>query len=591
MTIWQGEYMKQTQKNAGRRKGSRLKTASVKRKNVAGRGANRGNSRNTAKSTAIKRKTVKPVISVGNTAKPAANSRANGKKTANYRKNGKVRRASGRRTGIKFFVVVLIVIAFAAATGYIVYADRYERRFIEGTVINNSDVGGLELSEAEEILSGSSDYKLEVDFRDGGREWIYGDSISLGYDFGDGVRQMLAAQDKYRWIEGALGKTRSYTIDNGVHYDEDQLSAIVAEMPEFDPQLQVSPTNARCVRTEDNTFVIESENEGNLISEEAAYACISEAIRQQKRIINLSDTDAYERPTVTADDPELAERAGQLNRFLETTVVYDLPDGGRWTVDRDMLIEWVSQRDAWSENSAARSQGETDYSDADSTGTGNSVMDYYLDNNVISEKCAEAISSLAAMVDDVHTSRTFYATNGRTVEIPGNTYGRQIDQAAETANLEANVLNSENAEREPAYLMNSYPESLNDGTYVEVDLNDQMVYLYKDGGLFFDTPCVSGLSADPERVTITGLFTIQQKERNRTLKGKPDENGVPAYESFVNYWMGFSGSYGLHDATWRDEFGGNIYLYDGSHGCVNLPYGAAETIFNNVEEGTRVIVF
>ena len=172
-----------------------------------------------------------------------------------------------------------------------------------------------------------------------------------------------------------------------------------------------------------------------------------------------------------------------------------------------------------------------------------------------------------------------------------DTFGRQIDQAAEVEQLAANLLNFESAEREPAYLMNTYPESLNSGDYIEVDLSNQMVYLYKDGGLFYDTPCVSGLADDPERVTITGFFKIQEKDRDRTLKGKPDENGVPTYESFVSYWMGFSGAYGLHDATWRDEFGGDIYEYAGSHGCVNLPYSAAETIYNYVEEGTRVIVF
>ena len=84
--------------------------------------------------------------------------------------------------------------------------------------------------------------------------------------------------------------------------------------------------------------------------------------------------------------------------------------------------------------------------------------------------------------------------------------------------------------------------------------------------------------------TPTGSYTLESRARDTTLTGE-------GYSSFVSYWMGFSGAYGLHDATWRDEFGGDIYEYAGSHGCVNLPYSAAEAIFNNVEEGTRVIVF
>ena len=555
--------------------------------NRAGRKGRTGRKKPSAKKPAV-RKAAGRSFTGGNrkTARTGSSARTG--------RGGRVGKSSGGRPVLKLIVGFLIVAAFIAATGYVVYADRYESHFIEGTVINNNDVGGLNLEEAKNLLANSSDYQIEIDFRDGGSEWISGDSISLGYEYGDGVEQMLASQDKYHWIEGVLGETRSYTIDNGVHFDEEQLASIVQSFPELSEDVQVAPVDARCVRTAENAFAIEPESEGNRIESSRALECISEAIRHQKRLLNLSAAGAYESPTVTADDPELNERVAQLNHFLETTVTYDLPDGGQWTIGRDTLIEWVSGGSG-SDNSGADITEEGDFGtdglEIGNAETGGSGMDYYLDAQVISDKCAEAIASLASIVDDIHTSRTFYATSGRTVDIASGTFGRQIDQAAEVEQLAANLMNFESAEREPAYLMNTYPESLNGGDYIEVDLSNQMVYLYKDGGLFYDTPCVSGLADDPERVTITGLFKIQEKDRDRTLKGKPDENGVPTYESFVSYWMGFSGAYGLHDATWRDEFGGDIFEYAGSHGCVNLPYSAAETIYNYVEEGTRVIVF
>ena len=55
--------------------------------------------------------------------------------------------------------------------------------------------------------------------------------------------------------------------------------------------------------------------------------------------------------------------------------------------------------------------------------------------------------------------------------------------------------------------------------------------------------------------------------------------------------MPFNGGEGLHDANWRWEFGGEIYQWSGSHGCVNLPYYLAEVIYNNMDIGTPVIVF
>ena len=48
---------------------------------------------------------------------------------------------------------------------------------------------------------------------------------------------------------------------------------------------------------------------------------------------------------------------------------------------------------------------------------------------------------------------------------------------------------------------------------------------------------------------------------------------------------------GLHDATWRGSFGGSIYKYNGSHGCINLPYWVAQTIYDKAPVGTRVYVY
>ena len=63
------------------------------------------------------------------------------------------------------------------------------------------------------------------------------------------------------------------------------------------------------------------------------------------------------------------------------------------------------------------------------------------------------------------------------------------------------------------------------------------------------------------------------------------------YESDVTYFMPFAYNVGLHDASWRSSFGGSIYKNCGSHGCINLPYDAADTIYKNVELGTPVVAY
>ena len=54
--------------------------------------------------------------------------------------------------------------------------------------------------------------------------------------------------------------------------------------------------------------------------------------------------------------------------------------------------------------------------------------------------------------------------------------------------------------------------------------------------------------------------------------------------------MPFNNNIGMHDAGWRSEFGGEIYLTNGSHGCVNVPYDVAEELYYRVEIGTPVYV-
>ena len=53
----------------------------------------------------------------------------------------------------------------------------------------------------------------------------------------------------------------------------------------------------------------------------------------------------------------------------------------------------------------------------------------------------------------------------------------------------------------------------------------------------------------------------------------------------------FNGGIGFHDATWQDYFGGDRYTYAGSHGCINMPYEKAKTLYNNISTGYYVVVY
>ena len=120
------------------------------------------------------------------------------------------------------------------------------------------------------------------------------------------------------------------------------------------------------------------------------------------------------------------------------------------------------------------------------------------------------------------------------------------------------------------------------GDYVEVDLGDQMLYLYKDNELIFTTPVITGKPATP---------TPEEYEYIRYKKTKTHLSG-PTWYSYVEYWMPFDASQrGLHDASWQKHgFESDTYKTYGSHGCVNIPPENAKTIYDNVEKGTKVLI-
>ena len=121
--------------------------------------------------------------------------------------------------------------------------------------------------------------------------------------------------------------------------------------------------------------------------------------------------------------------------------------------------------------------------------------------------------------------------------------------------------------------------------WVDVNLSDNSVTAYVGGkvagGPFYMVP------GAPETPTIVGTFHVYLKYDVQTMRGenadgtKYETEGVP----WVTY---FSGGYAMHGAPWRSSFGWSGY--GGSHGCVNMPVGAAKFIYDWTDMGDTVVV-
>ncbi len=119
--------------------------------------------------------------------------------------------------------------------------------------------------------------------------------------------------------------------------------------------------------------------------------------------------------------------------------------------------------------------------------------------------------------------------------------------------------------------------------YAEVSISKQYVWIHKNGKVILESPVVTG-NANEGHDTPKGAFIIYEKKSPATLYG-------PGYITEVSYWMAFFDDIGFHDATWQESFGGDTYLYNGSHGCVNIPLSFAEKLYDVVYKNMPVYVY
>ncbi len=204
------------------------------------------------------------------------------------------------------------------------------------------------------------------------------------------------------------------------------------------------------------------------------------------------------------------------------------------------------------------------------------------------ESLTSYVQGLADEYNTVGMPREFTTTAGETITITEGSYGWKMNVEDTVERLREAICQNGSVTMEAVWdstgaILTEEKEDMID-SYIEVDLTNQKVWLYKDGQLLIESDCVSGTYQDESRRTPAGIYSIFYKQSPAVLTG-------PDYSSPVTYWMAFNGNIGLHDASWRYEFGGEIFQYSGSHGCINLPYSVAETLYENTAIGSIVVLY
>lgn len=459
-----------------------------------------------------------------------------------------------KRRKFKKSILAGIWITGILAVIYIGGSLFFTNHFYSGTTVNGIDYSFMSPEKTKEtIINEVKGYQLVIKGRNGLSDTIDGGNIELEYVFDDTLLQIGKKQNGWTWI-AAFFQDHEYELSQMTAFNEELLEKEIDELLFFETENRAPPRDAyiESFSKETGQYNLVEEDKGSTLIRESAVRAVTEAVSSVEEVIDLEESNCYEEPFVTKEDKKLKELHALLNQYIAASITYDYVVETE-TVDREQISEWIS----FTDREAA----------------------------IDAEAVREYVNQLASAHDTYGRTKHFTTTDGRQIELP-SAYGYKTDRAAETEQLIAEIKKGEQIKREPIYNFRGYVRDENGDigdNYVEIDLGAQHLYVYQNGEITEESDFVSGNLAKGNS-TPAGVYGLTYKERDSTLVGE-------TYESHVDYWMPFNRNIGMHDAGWRKEFGGEIYLRSGSHGCVNLPRDKAENIYGMIEKGMPIICY
>lgn len=445
----------------------------------------------------------------------------------------------------------IIILIFSILLVYSLISLYFTKHFFFNTVINGVDVSLKAHSDADDIIKGYvKDYKLQLIERNDEIEEIKGKDIGIKYNEKNSISKVYYNQSSFKWIVSVL-KDEKYYLDDLFVFNKDDLENKINELNCLNKEI-IEPQNVNFKYSKDSYEVIE-EVYGNKIKKDKLKNDIEISILKGETKLDLNENLCYENPKYTLKSDKTFETKSLLDKYVQSKITYIFGSESE-ILDGNIISQWLSVN----ENLEV----------------------------VINEKAArEYVLGLSRKYDTVGVTRNFKTSTGKVVEVKGGIYGWKINPYAEEKAILETIKLGIAVEREPIYGQKAVSRDKNDigNTYVEINITRQHLWFYKNGRLITQGAVVTG---NPNRGNSTklGTYMLNYKQKGSTLRGQN-------YEAEVTYWMPFFGNIGIHDASWRYSFGGQIYKRNGTHGCVNAPLYLAKTIFENIEDGTPIICY
>ncbi|MBU5362934.1 L,D-transpeptidase/peptidoglycan binding protein [Enterococcus raffinosus] len=446
-------------------------------------------------------------------------------------------------------VVLLIVVSF-----YSFKSVHYAERLLPKTKVNSINVGGLTLEQANKKLNAElTEAPFEIHL--GSTLWKQIKRSDFGWqtDHLEELSRIKQKQKPFAWgITSLLGSQHNLPK----RYDQTKVNQLVADLNTVLLETNAArvPTKNATIEWQEDQFVIVPEKQGDTFDVEAVKSALKEYLENGED--SLDTEDYYAQPVLTKEDSTLKKLKAKMNQLAKLEAVYTI-GGKQLTIPTQELSSWL---------------------------TTNEKAEVLLKQDQVTA----FVTKLNEEYNTKANPTSFNSTLRGTVAVPVGIYNWTIDIPSEVAELSAQILKGENFNRTPKVVsdVENIQTSIG-GTYVEVDLQNQHMWYYKDGALQFETDIVSGKPSTP---TPPGLNYVRSKSMDQVLRGLNDDGSK--YASPVRYWMPIDDTgVGLHDSDWQYAYGGDLWLYRGSHGCINTPPAKMAELYPMLEEGTPVLVF
>ena len=460
--------------------------------------------------------------------------------------HGKKKRQNKRK-------LVIFTILGTAVILYLAFAIYFKDRFYFGASINSISISGKTVNEVKGDLSlDGENYYLTIKERGGIEETISGKDIGLYFDINEEkIEDIKDKQNPLGWISSLFSK-EEYKVEKLLKYDEELLEKKINELKCFKEENMIKPKNPNLVYSNYKYDIIPEDN-GKYINKEILVKSISDALNNHKKEIDLEKAGCYTKPNYNSNSKEVIDAKAIMDKYVSSKITLKILDKSQY-IDGNTISQWLT-------------------------------LDESYNVGLDKTKITSYINNFTSSYNTVGKTRSFKASLGNIVNVSGGDYGRKINNTGYVDEVVSAIKNGQTVTKEYSITQSTVNGTSSDigNTYVEVNLTKQYIWCYKDGDLVAEGDIVTG-NVSSGCATPQGVYKLKSKERDRILRG-------PGYASPVAYWMPFNGGIGLHDATWRNSFGGSIYKNNGSHGCINLPYNVASKIYNSIKVGDPIVCY